>query len=173
MQVLGFLLIGLGIIDFAISWVGIELYSTIGIHLPQSIAQFTPLVAGGIGICLLIVAYNKDVASEFEENLNEDEKLIKKSSISVKHSTFKQEAGLLFLTNQRLKYVGTSTQSSIELGSKDVEIVLKDISSIKGLKASVSLFDKEGNEYKFMVGLGRVNSWVKEISEANEEILVG
>ena len=173
MQVLGYLLIGLGIIDFAISWMGIELYSTIGIHIPQSFAQFTPLVAGGIGACLVLIVSNKDVASEFEENLNEDEKLIKKTNCSVKHSTFKSEYGLLFLTNQRLKYVGISTQSSIELGSKDVEMVLKDISSIKGVKASMTLLDKEGNEHKFTLGRKGVNSWVKEISEANEEILIG
>ena len=173
MKVLGYLLIGLGIADFGLSWTGVDIYWEIGINVPSWLYPYTAVIAGLIGASLLLTSNNKDVESEFEKNLNEDEKLIKKSNISVKHSTFKSEQGLLFLTNQRLKYVGTSTQSSIELGSKDVEIPLTDILSIKGLKVSMSLLDKEGNDYNFLVGIGRVDSWVKSISETNEEILIG
>ena len=46
-------------------------------------------------------------------------------------------------------------------------------SKTSNLKVSMSLLDKEGNDYNFLVGIGRVDSWVKSISETNEEILIG
>ena len=53
MKIAGILLIILGIADFGLSWIGIDLYGEIGIQLSSTIYPYTPFIASGIGYAIL------------------------------------------------------------------------------------------------------------------------
>ena len=49
MQILGYIFIVLGLADFGLSWMGINLTP----FLPDTIARFSPIILGGVGVFCL------------------------------------------------------------------------------------------------------------------------
>ncbi len=161
LYVIGGVLIVIGIIDYGLYLMGVDLTGWI---VGSTLSEYTPVFFGGLGAVLLAIAANKAKESEILTDLNENEVLLKKGSVVMKHSTFKQENGVLILTNQRLIYKGTSSQN-VDIGSKDIEIPVQNISKAKGFSASMLVTEKDGTETTIMVGIGKVQPWVKEVSE--------
>ena len=52
-QLLGMLMIGFAILDFALSWMGINLTSFMG-----SISRFSPMIVGFVGLALINMGKN-------------------------------------------------------------------------------------------------------------------
>ena len=164
MKIAGYLFIGLGILDFLLSWMGMDITG-----LTES-----PLIFGGIGGLLLYLEKHKGKVAEFEGSLDEGETLLKSGSANIKESLTKSESGVLLLTDRRLFYHGTSkvTGKSIsyeDVGSNDFELLLGDISSVEITKFKVFIIikDKDNNEFKLMLGL----TWKRTSEEWKNEIL--
>ena len=52
MQVFGSLLFIWGVLDFVLSWMGIDLYWEVGVDVPEDIYPFTAWIAMGLGALL-------------------------------------------------------------------------------------------------------------------------
>ena len=60
LKVIGGLLIAWGVLDFALSWMGTDLYAEIGITIPDAIWAYTAYIAGAIGVALFAVGEIQD-----------------------------------------------------------------------------------------------------------------
>ena len=167
MKIAGYLFIGLGILDFLLSWMGVDITG-----FSQS-----PVIFGAIGGILLYLEIQKGKVAEFEGSLDEGETLLKSGNVTFKESLFnkKQESGVLLLTDRRLFYHGTGKitagkiRISSDVGSNDFELLLGDISSVEITKFKVFIIikDKDNNEFKLMLGL----TWKRTSEEWKNEIL--
>ena len=164
MKIAGYLFIALGILDFLLSWIGVDITG-----FSQS-----PVIFGAIGGILLYLEIQKGKVAEFEGSLDEGEILLKSGSASIKESLTKSESGVLLLTDRRLFYHGTSKHkgediSYEDVGSNDFELLLGDISSVEITKFKVFIIikDKDNNEFKLMLGL----TWKRTSEEWKNEIL--
>ena len=52
LKIIGGLLVAWGVLDFALSWMGTDLYAEIGITIPDAIWAYTAYIVGGIGFAL-------------------------------------------------------------------------------------------------------------------------
>ena len=167
MKIAGYLFIGLGILDFLLSWMGVDITG-----FSQS-----PVIFGAIGGILLYLEIQKGKVAEFEGSLDEGETLLKSGNVAFKESFFAktQEGGVLLLTDRRLFYHGTGKitagkiRISSDVGSNDFELLLGDISSVEITKFKVFIIikDKDNNEFKLMLGL----TWKRTSEEWKNEIL--
>ena len=167
MKIAGYLFIGLGILDFLLSWMGVDITG-----FSQS-----PVIFGAIGGILLYLETHKGKVAEFEGSLDEGETLLKSGGASFKESFSKVESGVLLLTDRRLFYRGTGKVEgsgddvgmSYDVGSNDFELLLGDISSVEITKFKVFIIikDKDNNEFKLMLGL----TWKRTAEEWKNEIL--
>ena len=167
MKIAGYLLIGLGILDFLLSWIGVDITGF----------SISPMIFGAIGGFLLYMETHKGKVAEFEGSLDEGETLLKSGNVTFKESLFnkKQESGVLLLTDRRLFYHGTgkittgNIRISSDVGSNDFELLLGDISSVEITKFKVFIIikDKDNNEFKLMLGL----TWKRTAEEWKNEIL--
>ena len=55
LKIIGGLLVAWGVLDFALSWMGIDLYAEIGITIPDAIWAYTAYLVGAIGLALFCV----------------------------------------------------------------------------------------------------------------------
>mgnify|MGYP006443412665 CR=1 FL=1 len=60
LKIIGVLLIVWGVLDFALSWMGIDLYAEIGITIPDAIWAYTAYIVGGIGFVLFALGQQQD-----------------------------------------------------------------------------------------------------------------
>ena len=67
LKIIGGLLVVWGVLDFALSWMGTDLYAEIGITIPDSIWEYTPYIVIVIGF-VLISAGRKKVEDDSENN---------------------------------------------------------------------------------------------------------
>ena len=164
MQIAGYCFIGLGIIDFLLSWTGVDLTGF----------EESPLVFGTIG-GLLIYAVRldklaKDKVADLEASLDEGEILLKSGKVTVRESLPKQEQGCLLLTNRKLLYSGTTITdgegvSDGDVGNHDFQLLLGEISSVETkLPFFIIIKDKNMNEFKLMA-FGK-KKWKDEILKA-------
>ena len=164
MKIAGYLFIGLGILDFLLSWMGVDITG-----FSQS-----PVIFGAIGGILLYLETHKGKVAEFEGSLDEGEILLKSGSASIKESLTKSESGVLLLTDRRLFYRGTGKVegsggdvgvSYEDVGSNDFELLLGDISSVETkFPTFITIKDKDNNEFK-LVARGK-EEWKNEILKA-------
>jgi len=168
MKIAGYLLIGLGIVDFGLIFIGIDLYWEIGIYVPDWLYEWTAYIPMTIGGLLLYSENLKGKVAEFESSLDEGETLVKSGQVSFKESFFsKIESGVLLLTDKRLFYRGINKHKGEEIsyedvGSNDFELLPGDISSVeKKLPSYIIIKDKDNNEFKLVVR-GK-DEWKKEI----------
>ena len=163
MKIAGYLFIGLGILDFLLSWMGVDITG-----FSQS-----PVIFGAIGGILLYMEKHKGKVAEFEGSLDEGETLLKSGGASFKESFSKVESGVLLLTDRRLFYRGTGKVEgsgddigmSYDVGSNDFELLLGDISSVETkFPTFITIKDKDNNEFK-LVARGK-EEWKNEILKA-------
>jgi hypothetical protein len=146
MKIAGYLFIGLGILDFVLSWMGMDITG-----LTES-----PLIFGGIGGLLLYLEKHKGKVAEFEDSLDEGETLLKSGKVSVKEGWTKQENGSLILTNRRLLFSGTE--------KNDFELLLGNISSVETkFPFNIIIKDKDNKEFKLQ--LFNKEKWKNEIQK--------
>ena len=167
MKIAGYLLIGLGIVDVGLIFIGIDLYREIGIYVPDWLYEWTayiPIVIGG----LLLYGENlKGKVAAFEGSLDEGETLVKSGQVSFKESFSKIESGGLLLTDKRLFYRGINKHKGEDIsyenvGSNDFELLLGDISSVETKFPNyIIIKDKDNSEFKLNVR-GK-EEWKKEI----------
>jgi hypothetical protein len=60
LKIIGGLLIGWGVLDFALSWMDTDLYAEIGITIPEPIWAYTAYIVGAIGFMLFAIGEKKD-----------------------------------------------------------------------------------------------------------------
>ena len=167
MKIVGFLLIGLGIVDVGLSYIGIDIYWEIGIYVPDWLYDWTAYIPIAIGGLLLYSVKIKGKIAEFEGTLDEGETLVKSGQVSFNESFSKIESGGLLLTDKRLFYRGINKHKGEEVsyedvGSNDFELLLGDISSVETKFPSyIIIKDKDKNEFKLVVR-GK-EEWKKEI----------
>ena len=175
MKIAGYLLIGLVIVDFGLTFISIDIYRNSFIYLPDFLYNWMLVVPLTIGFSLLYMEKHKGKVAEFEGSLDEGETLLKSGAVSVKESLTKAENGSLLLTDRRLFYHGTGKitagklRMSSDVGSNDFELLLGDISSVEITKFKVFIIikDKDNNEFKLMLGL----TWKRTSEEWKNEIL--
>jgi hypothetical protein len=170
-EIAGYCLIALGILDFLLSWIGFDLTGfAVG-----------PLILGVIGGVLLFTANQQAKAAalqaSFERSLDEGETLLKSGSVSVKESRTKAEQGLLFLTNRKLVYsaTGVTDTSDAENPSmedtdckNDFQLLLGEILSVEtSLLYNLIIKDKKQNKY-LLQAFGK-NKWKDEILKVVSE----
>ena len=167
MKILGFLLIGLGIVDVGLSYIGIDIYWEIGIYVPDWLYNWTGYIPMSIGAILIFAGTHKGKVAEFEGSLNEGETLVKSDNAAIRESWTKTENGVLLLTDTRLFFHGISKASGQDIsyedvGSYDFELLLGDISSVETkFPTYIIIKDKDNNEFKLMV-MGK-EKWKNEI----------
>ena len=163
MKIAGYLFIGLGILDFLLSWMGVDITG-----FSQS-----PMIFGVVGAILIYLEIQKGKVAEFEGSLDEGETLLKSGNVTFKESLFnkKQESGVLLLTDRRLFYHGTGKitagkiRISSDVGSNDFELLLGDISSVETkFPWKIIIKDKDNNEFKLQAFGGE--KWKNEILKA-------
>jgi len=160
MQIASYCLIGLGIIDFLLSWAGVSLTGF----------TFSPLVFGGIGGVLLYRVNAKGKVADFGASLDEGEILLKSGTVTVRESWTKQENGSLLLTNRKLLYSGTTKidaegVSDGDVGNHDFQLLLGNISSVETkFPFFIIIKDKNMNEFKLMAF--EKKKWKDEILKA-------
>ena len=170
MKILGFLLIGLGIVDVGFSFLGIDIYREIGIYVPDWLYEWTAYIPMIIGFLLLYSENLKGKVAEFEGSLDEGEVLVKSGQVSFKESFSKIESGVLLLTDKRLFYRGINKHKGEDIsfenvGSNDFELLPGDISSVETkLPNFIIIKGKDNNEFKLVVR-GK-EEWKKEILKA-------
>ncbi len=71
-KIIGGLLVAWGVFDFALSWMGIDLYAEIGIPIPAAIWWYTAYIVGGIGAVVIAVGQQQDVTA-MEDDTTEDD----------------------------------------------------------------------------------------------------
>ena len=165
MKIAGYLLIGIGVLDFALSWMGVDITGF----------EESPLVFGVIGGCLLYYAKNKDKVSDLSDQLPEGEVLIKSSAnAAVPLGLTKQEGGFLILSNKRITFTGTAiskgdklNQDSDEIGSSNFDIPLGEIESTETSFKYLTLKDRNNTEFKVVV-MGK-KKWKNAIIQAIAE----
>ena len=171
MKIAGYCFIGLGILDFALSWMGVDI---------TGFAE-SPVVFVAIGGISLYLAISKGKVADFEDSLDEGETLLKSGKVSVKEGGSKQEHGSMMLTNRRLLYSGTTKEdhkSSIlkqlirmgsetdgDVGNNDFELLLGDIASVETKFPNyIIIKDKNNKEFK-LIPFGK-KKWKTEILKA-------
>ena len=169
MKTLGRMFIGLGIVDFCASLMGIDFYAFFGIHLTGFAYEYSPIAAGVLGLVLIQLDTERDADDAIKDLLEADEQLILCQGVSVKRGGLFDgfEQGKLFLTNTRVGFVGVSvTQGdSVDFdaaGGGNFSWDLNDISSVKGSFASVEILSN-GETFKFQPGLHKVKDVVAAI----------
>ena len=60
LKIIGGLLVAWGVLDFALSWMGTDLYAEIGITIPDAIWAYTAYIVGGIGVVLFTIGQKND-----------------------------------------------------------------------------------------------------------------
>ena len=170
MKIAGYLFIALGILDFLLSWIGVDITGF----------SLSPLIFETIGFLLvytpIYLEKHKGKVAEFEGSLDEGETLLKSGDVTFKESFSKQENGALLLTDRRLFYRGTGKVEgsgddigmSYDVGSNDFELLLGDISSVEITKFPfyIIIKDKDNNEFRVGVGMRGKEEWKNEILKA-------
>jgi hypothetical protein len=55
LNIIGGLLIAWGVLDFALSWMGTDLYGEIGIIIPEPFWNYTAYVVGAVGLGVIAI----------------------------------------------------------------------------------------------------------------------
>jgi len=163
MIITGGFLIALGFLDFGLSWVGVDLYGELGIPLSGWIYENSPFIAGFLGGFLIWWQKHSEKGESALENLNEGEVVIEKRTVNFGKSLFKQTAGQLIITNQRLMILSTgavSSDGSIDYDESqgDIVISVQELNSVKKGFSRITITNKNGDEYKIAPGLWAVGS---------------
>ena len=165
-NIVGYLLIGMGVLEFALGLMGLGITGF----------QESPFLLCIIGAIFLYFAKNKDKVSDLSDQLPEGEVLIKSSAnAAVQLSFTKQEAGLLILSNKRITFKGTAilkngklvNQYSDEIGSSNFDIPLGEIESTETSLQYLTLKDRNNTEFKVVV-MGK-KKWKYAIIQAIAE----
>lgn len=167
LEIAGYVLIGLGALDFLLSWVGIDF---------TGFAE-GPVILGGIGGVLIYTAMQQAKAAallaSFESSLDEGETLLKSGTVGIKESMTKSESGILFLTNRKLAYSATGKTDASDHenpsmeeadGKNDFQLLLGEILSVETSLKNLIIKDKKQNEYKLQ-STGK-KKWKEEILQA-------
>jgi hypothetical protein len=177
MIIIGGLLIALGILDFGLSWVGVDLYGELGIPLSGFLYENSPVFAGVLGGILIWWKEHSQNGVDSLQNLDEGEVAIENRTVNYGKSLFKQTSGRLILTNQRLMILLTgkiSNDGSINYDESqgDIVIPVQDLISIKTGFSRITIRDIKGYEYKISTGYLPVSSLsaaiMKAISDQSE-----
>ena len=174
MIIIGGLLIALGILDFGLSLVGVDLYGEMGIPLSGFLYYYSPVFSTILGGVLIWWKGHSQKGSDSLQNLDEGEVLIEKRTVNLGKSIFKQTAGHLILTNQRLMILSTSDISNdgsinYDKSQGDIVISVRDIISVKTGFIRIKIRDRKGDEYKIAPGQWAVPSLSAAIMKATSD----
>ena len=171
MIIIGGLLIALGFFDFGLGWVGVDLYGELGIPLSGFLYENSPYFAGILGGLLIWWKKHSEKGADSLQNLNEGEVVIEKRTVNFGKSAFKQKAGHLILTNQRLMILSTGSFSNDGSVTHDeiqgdIVISVQDLNSVKKGFARVTITNRNGDEYKIAPGLWAVGPLSSAVTKA-------
>ena len=171
MVIIGGLLIALGILDYGLSLVGVDLYGEIGIPLSGIFYEYSPIFATILGGILIWWKEHSQKGADSLQNLDEGEVVIEKRTVNYGKSLFKKTAGYLILTNQRLMILSTgkiSNDGSINYDESqgDIVISVRDLISVKTGFIRITIRDRKGDEYKIAPGQWAVPSLSAAIMKA-------
>jgi hypothetical protein len=163
MIIIGGLLIALGILDFGLSWVGVDLYGELGIPLSGFLYENSAYFAGVLGGLLIFWKKHSEKGEGALENLNEGEIVIEKRTVNFGPKLNKQTSGILILTNQRFMLLSTGSISNdgnidYDESQGDVVIPVQELNSVKKGFARITITNRNGDEYKISPGPWAVGS---------------
>lgn len=168
MQILGFILIGLGLFDFLASRVGIDIYAFVGIQLTGPAYTYSPLIAMGLGALLLTMTFGQNAKKLLIDYLGDDEQLVLFRSANIKNPGFfgRPKHGYLFVTDKRLGFLGDLPKAYKHLQTTEVDthgIVwrLRDVTGVQRDWLNVTIA-AHGQEVKLKTGA----LFTKQIADA-------
>lgn len=174
MKILGMFFIGLGVVDFLASLIGIDFYAYFGINLTGYAYEYSPYAAGILGFVIYSLDKNKDIQHEIETSIGKNEKVVLTKFVNVRKGGFFSgvESGTFFVTNQRIGYLGNYSQKGEDLDNDDVGELnfscnLSSISSVEGSLFSIQI-GYDGKTFKFLPGMTQVKKIVAEIEQLRQ-----
>lgn len=135
--IVGYVLVGLGLLDWALSLPGIDLYQVLGITLPPAIAGYSAILAIAAGAVVLALAEGGQIADSVSDMMQPGERLIFCRRVRVRTGRFgPAKSGFLFLSDQRIGYWGDLPKAfkylqDGSLNSTGFVWDLKDLTSVK------------------------------------------
>ena len=97
MIIIGGLLIALGILDFGLSLIGVDLYGEIGIPLSGFLYEYSPVFATILGGILIWWKEHSQKGADSLQNLDEGEVVIEKRTVNYGKSLLNKLQDTLFL----------------------------------------------------------------------------
>ena len=82
LKIIGGIIIAWGVLDFGLSWMGTNLYSEIGIQLPDVIYSYTALIAIGLGSVINFIG--KERTTEKDNTAQKDAVYVEQGDLSEK-----------------------------------------------------------------------------------------
>jgi len=161
---IGYILMVIGVLDFALSWVGINFYAIFGINLTGIAYEYSPLIVGVIGFLLTKQVEMNEKSSQI---LGEDEYFVLNITVNVKgENILKPETGKFFITNKKVGFIGSYVASGDDVedgsGENDFTCSVDEITSVDSSPASVNIAYSD-KEFAFMPGLTKVKSTVEAL----------
>jgi hypothetical protein len=159
MNVIGYLLVALGLADYA-TWVfGVDLYAFFGIYLSDDLYFWSAASAVGVGSLLIIIDWytnkRKELDSNIQNYLNSSEILISSAPINIRKGGIfgPIEEGVLFITNKRVLYtkladVKSGVSHLVENEIIDIDLDISSIDKVVNGINSIIIIVKD-RQFKF------------------------
>lgn len=123
MSIIGFALIGLGLIDFVAGRSGLDIYALLGIPLTGPIATYSPVIAIGLGAVILTMVFGHNAKKVLLDNLVAGEELVLFRSANLRSPGLfgRSKHGYLFVTNKRLGFLGELPKAYKHLQTREMD----------------------------------------------------
>ncbi len=158
MPILGFALIGLGLVDFIASRGGIDIYALVGIQLTGAAYTYSPAIATGLGALILTLTFGQNAKKLLLSYLDDDEELLLFRSADLQNpSRFgRPKHGYLFVTNKRLGFLGDLPKAykhlqTMEVDTQGIVWRLRDVTGVEKGFSNVTI-SAHGQAVKFNTG---------------------
>ena len=138
-KIISYIFIGIGVIDFACSLIGIDFYlDFFGIYLTGFLYEYSPFIAGLIGLVFWQLSRQEVKEEQILTDIDIDETVVFQTNCRVKQGSFwKPEFlfGVLFITEKRFGFKVVSIQTGQDVidsdGSQDFLSNLDEIYNVK------------------------------------------
>ena len=169
-EIAGYGLIGVGILDFLLSWFGLDVTGF----------SYSPVILGSLGgVFIWQALHNAKAAAlvaSFESALGEGETLLKSGQVGMQEGMTKVEQGVLLLTNRKLFYSSIEKADASDYedptmeeadGKNDFQLLLGEILSVETSFKNLTIKDLKLNEYKLQSN--EKKKWEQEILQARKK----
>lgn len=169
MPILGYVLVGLGFIDYLASKLGVDIYALVGIQLPGPLFTYSPVIALGLGAVVLAMSYGKQAQTNLKDSFDDDEALILFRSAALRNPGLfsPRKYGHLFVTNKRLGFLGELPKTHQHLQTMDSDLPgiiwnLREISGVERGFNSVTVTAR-GQSIRFEISAHQTGAVAKAI----------